>query len=642
MSESYEIANRFVSQSEVNEVKRRLIQRGGPTNIIDPDVDYKWAQLHDNTQTRNPYYDYFFSGEDIKVYIAEVGDDPEFGDLPIAQFAFQVSQMKQPLYGFWNYCVDIETEALTQRGWLTGNQITEDDTILSMDPIDGKLKWSEIKSIFRNETFDGRMFRLTGRNVDALVTAGHKFLTTKGELKEIDNLNHRDKIVFMGEGLQNSQEVYSDAFVELVGWYITEGHDRKDVNAIELSQSVTINPLYLESMERALKRCGVEYGKYPPHKDTGVVRLYIGTKQPIVTQIKDVAPNRVLSQDFINSLSSYQRELLIQTMIQGDGWYTESGRWQYSQKDPEHVDAFVALCAMSGYGTTVNRHSSGTLTVTQRSTNFSCVKNLDFHGGYIDGRTNRKNQPTQPYRGLVWCPETEYGTFVCRRNGKVYVTGNTYNAIMRGTRIVQGSFILVSRYPNYMKDLLTKAAKDRYSREITDLRDPYPQPLDWQQNIDAENIQEYWETHIDPAASAQSGTVWSIHPPFSLVMLYGIQDSSVSVDDFSRSNERYQYQNALYHDDNHRLIDPVEASRKMKIILEGVELTDVNVVAAPGNLVVEKYDFLARDIIVPENNFKHKKEDSVSTPSANNPEAPELTQKQKDWNDGKSVSAIFR
>ena len=27
---------------------------------------------------------------------------------------------------------------------------------------------------------------------------------------------------------------------------------------------------------------------------------------------------------------------------------------------------------------------------------------------------------------MVWCPRTTYGTFVCRRNGYVYVTGNTF------------------------------------------------------------------------------------------------------------------------------------------------------------------------------------------------------------------------
>jgi hypothetical protein len=30
------------------------------------------------------------------------------------------------------------------------------------------------------------------------------------------------------------------------------------------------------------------------------------------------------------------------------------------------------------------------------------------------------------YSGIIWCPKTEYGTFMARRNGKIYITGNSY------------------------------------------------------------------------------------------------------------------------------------------------------------------------------------------------------------------------
>lgn len=30
------------------------------------------------------------------------------------------------------------------------------------------------------------------------------------------------------------------------------------------------------------------------------------------------------------------------------------------------------------------------------------------------------------YSGIIWCPTTEYGTFMCRRHGRVFLTGNSY------------------------------------------------------------------------------------------------------------------------------------------------------------------------------------------------------------------------
>jgi hypothetical protein len=58
----------------------------------------------DTDKTFNNYYDYYFSGEDVRVYI-----DGLFGpedELDIASFSYSVRQEKQPVYGFWSYNYD--------------------------------------------------------------------------------------------------------------------------------------------------------------------------------------------------------------------------------------------------------------------------------------------------------------------------------------------------------------------------------------------------------------------------------------------------------------------------------------------------------------------------------------------------------
>lgn len=60
------------------------------------------------------------------------------------------------------------------------------------------------------------------------------------------------------------------------------------------------------------------------------------------------------------------------------------------------------------------------------------MANIDFHGGKA-----HPNVPTIDYKGRVWCPETEYGSFMARRNGKVFLSGNSYVADMRGQALVQ-------------------------------------------------------------------------------------------------------------------------------------------------------------------------------------------------------------
>jgi hypothetical protein len=99
--------------------------------------------------------------------------------------------------GNWRgYCVDETTEALTQRGWLGINDITEADQILSYDQ--DQMKWSSIKSIYRGH-YNGLMHWLTSSAIDALVTPGHKFVTHRG-LIPVEQLLPTDLVILMGAG----------------------------------------------------------------------------------------------------------------------------------------------------------------------------------------------------------------------------------------------------------------------------------------------------------------------------------------------------------------------------------------------------------------------------------------------------------
>jgi hypothetical protein len=83
------------------------------TDLINPrsfdplnaDIDLRWAGLTDDTEKFNTYYDYYFTGEDIKVYIDGLFDPKH--ELDIANFAYMIRQEKQPVFGFWSYNYDV-------------------------------------------------------------------------------------------------------------------------------------------------------------------------------------------------------------------------------------------------------------------------------------------------------------------------------------------------------------------------------------------------------------------------------------------------------------------------------------------------------------------------------------------------------
>lgn len=71
---------------------------------LNPDIDLKWAGQTNDTEKFNTYYDYYFTGEDVKIYIDGLFD-PKY-ELDIANFAFMIKQEKQPIFGFWSYNYD--------------------------------------------------------------------------------------------------------------------------------------------------------------------------------------------------------------------------------------------------------------------------------------------------------------------------------------------------------------------------------------------------------------------------------------------------------------------------------------------------------------------------------------------------------
>jgi len=339
------------------------------------------------------------------------------------------------------YCVDDQTEALTQRGWLNADQITEQDMILSYS--NDNLKWSRIKSIYRND-FDGLMHKITTKTgIDMLVTPEHKLVTDRG-LIPIEYLLESDKIILMGNALNDYQNTkYSDEYVELIGWLVTEGNYSKGRD-IRIYQNIGPKADRIRNCLTVLNLNFKEHLRGDKNLSFSISRK---DSADIIKQF----PDKNLTMEFLLELTRDQRELLINTMIDGDGWRNGSYR-RYVQKNKDHIDLFQALCAMTGHRSNIHcgshmsfnkmtsYYTMNIFTDRKNQTNVAC---LNLHGGKDNGRSNlgsgkiyHPNKPTTYYKGKVWCPETEYGCFMARRNGTVYLTGNTYNDEMKNQALM--------------------------------------------------------------------------------------------------------------------------------------------------------------------------------------------------------------
>src|SRR4051812_9269973 len=100
--------NRFgLTGAQVAQLTRSRADVGGRSRSVtaDPMIDAQWAG-YNPSNAPNSYFDYYFSGQDIQVFIDGLEGYPEFATLPISDFGYNITQQKMPIYGFWSYTFD--------------------------------------------------------------------------------------------------------------------------------------------------------------------------------------------------------------------------------------------------------------------------------------------------------------------------------------------------------------------------------------------------------------------------------------------------------------------------------------------------------------------------------------------------------
>lgn len=342
------------------------------------------------------------------------------------------------------YCLSEDTEILTRRGWLSYTELTTDDEALTLDHRTGLSAWQPVLAINTFDVIDEPMLRIEQRGHSSLSTMDHRWPVIKQGLRVSGD---RRRVVTSRE-LTTSDRVptaapladlptqakHSDAFVELVAWFWTEGsvHNRdKDQRRrwAQITQSDRVNSANVLSIRRALTEL---YGpaqaidrndprpkRFPAWTESvdehQQVRFMLNHEAS--EELLEVVEGRdkIVRTDFVHTLTKAQLDLFIEKSVAADGHTYASGGQILHQKVEARLDAFELACILSGRA--VRRYSH---------TNGYAIRIL----------TNRVFQPVRsadpevvPYTGVVWCPTTANGTWLARRNGTVFYTGNS-NAVV--------------------------------------------------------------------------------------------------------------------------------------------------------------------------------------------------------------------
>lgn len=320
-----------------------------------------------------------------------------------------------------DYCVDTETEALTQRGWLRYDQIREGDLALAMDPETGLLDWQVVESVYRQHR-KRTMVSMESQLHSSLTTPDHRWLVTdqagRRSWRTTETLGTGHRIPLAGPVAAPTAAKYDDDFVELVAFFWTEGWVNGQFGNACLAQSETANPVHTARIRGALQRLYGDPGRMrrglgamwneTPRAD-GVVTFRLS--KPVKDALLEVVPDMVLAPAFLIALTASQRTLLVERSLDADGWRTTGNRVGLAQRSEARVRAFEMACILDGRPVRTRQDGNGMWSVNLVRSQVTLPRNAKVE--HVE------------YDGVIWCPTLKHHNWVARRHGTVYVTGNT-------------------------------------------------------------------------------------------------------------------------------------------------------------------------------------------------------------------------
>ena len=380
-------------------------------------------------------------------------------------------------------CVDGETEVLTPDGWVRFDELTGDSGVFAQwePPKDGEA--GEIKflsaSIFRGwaDTINSSTWGKEGTTI--LTTDGHTIPTMrlkcgnknrektwKFQVEKSGKIKYNDYVrLFMsGKGAGESDITWEQRIgimLQADGCCIAQITSGSRAGMYRHSIQVK-KPHKKERLIFLLKNSGIDYTINESKEGYTNAYIYLPFNAKTLSNFID-----------ITNLSYNTACEMIDEISHWDGHkYDERiERVEYYSSREDNIDIVQAIAVQAGYmSRKVRRHGAG--------------DRVDSFKLYMSKRFTRTSSALTPEKRIEWnkpvyCLHTQTGYFVARRNGRVFITGNTPFK-QRQKYCKQGKFLeyttsvsLVNRFPPIKGKYNPQFAwgKILYKIEMKDLQD---------------------------------------------------------------------------------------------------------------------------------------------------------------------------
>ena len=378
----------------------------------------------------------------------------------------KLRQYRKPVIGDKVACAKMDHEILCESGWKFYNNLLDTDKVAVL--INGELHYEVPSERHYYPNYKGKMYHISNQAIDLDVTYNHRMwvskrgheMITKGKYKDVwkpydfefaeNLLGVRAKYkkdaewtapdyqfilpAFETQNLKFAEkEVNMNAWITFFGIYIAEGCVSHSSYSISIAgHKQRVKDVLASAMLNLNMNLRIEGDNY--NCNHAQINNYL---RQFGISIHKFLP------EWAFQLSKRQAQLLLHSLMLGDGHWTKTARAYYTSSIRLRDDV-QRLCLHAGYAGDVHfRFPAGT-TATKKDG--SIIKStvdswrIQIHYERVNPTVNHGHTKTQDiqeeklydFEGPVFCLTVSSGVFLVRRNGKQVWSGNSRSA-QKGT-----------------------------------------------------------------------------------------------------------------------------------------------------------------------------------------------------------------
>ena len=323
-------------------------------------------------------------------------------------------------------CLSEDTEILGKDGWKRYGKVKEGEIIATFNTEKGFIEYLPVEHIFTRK-YKGKMYNLRNRISDQLISPGHRVVRKRfgadgyclEKIEKVLEIKSPFIVPVGSEGNIKGDDDVDEEMVKIIAWVVAEGSldiSGRGDGRISIYQSKTKSRKDYEEIVSICNNLGLKYTERTQAglgEECNVIRFdALSTRKILGYFNSDKKKGIKFIPEIIASSAAETARLFLETYIKGDG----HDGCKITTTSETIRDGLLHIIVNAGFGATVLvRKPDNDISKKDRY----IIRLIKHRDTYINTISE------VDYEGVIWCPNTKNETVVAKRNGKIFITGNT-------------------------------------------------------------------------------------------------------------------------------------------------------------------------------------------------------------------------